>query len=257
MPFVHANQIVVEFPMYSLDHRSIKHQLIQSATGGRIGQRGNVAVVRALDHVSLELHPGDRLGLRGHNGSGKTTLLRAIAGIYPPLSGRLDVEGRIASLIDCNLGMELEASGIENIRMRGVLLGLSRQKTERLVTDVANFTQLGSFLSMPVRTYSTGMHLRLGFAVSTAIEADIVLMDEWLSVGDADFQKRAEHRLMQFLLRSKILVLASHSDHLLSKICNRMIHLEHGRVRAAWSQHTNDTTDQEAGFPPLAIGDCC
>ncbi|MBA2486619.1 MAG: ABC transporter ATP-binding protein [Nitrospira sp.] len=255
MPSVHASRIVVEFPMYSIDHRSFKHQLIQSATGGRIGQRGKVAVVRALDEVSFQLNPGDRLGLRGDNGSGKTTLLRAIAGIYPPLSGRLDVVGSIASLIDCNLGMEGEASGVENIRMRGILLGLSRRETDNLLDDVAQFTQLGSFLSMPVRTYSAGMHLRLGFAVSTAIEADIVLMDEWLSVGDADFQKRAEERLMRFLSRSKILVLASHSEQLLSNVCNRIIHLERGRVRAAWSQEAHDAVYQVGLAPQLETGD--
>jgi lipopolysaccharide transport system ATP-binding protein len=254
MPSVHADHIVVEFPMYGLDHRSIKHQIIQSATGGRIGQRGNVAMVRALDEVSFHLKPGDRLGLRGHNGSGKTTLLRAIAGIYAPSSGQLDVVGRIASLIDCNLGMEAEASGIENVRMRGILLGLSRRQTDRLLDDVADFTELGGFLSMPVRTYSSGMHMRLGFAISTAIEADIVLMDEWLSVGDADFQQRAEHRLMQFLSRSKILVLASHSEHLLGTICNRHIHLEHGRIRAAWTRQTNEAAFGASGPSPLVNG---
>jgi lipopolysaccharide transport system ATP-binding protein len=236
MAVIHADRIVVEFPMYSIGQRSIKRQLLQSATGGRIGQRGDVTVIRALDDVSFRLGPGDRLGLWGHNGSGKTTLLRAIAGVYPPVTGRLEVVGRIASLIDLNLGMDGDASGIENIRMRGVLLGLSRRDADRLVDDVAEFTELGDFLSMPVRTYSSGMHMRLGFAISTAVEADIVLMDEWLSVGDADFQKRAQDRLAQFLERSKILVLASHSEQLLKDLCTRIIHLDHGRVQHSWDQ---------------------
>lgn len=236
MALIHADRIVVEFPMYSLGQRSFKQRLLQSATGGRIGQRGDLTVVRALDEVSFRLAPGDRLGLWGHNGSGKTTLLRAIAGVYPPVSGRLDVSGRIASLIDLNLGMDGDASGIENIRMRGVLLGLSRREADRLLDDVADFTELGGFLSMPVRTYSSGMHMRLGFAISTAVEADIVLMDEWLSVGDADFQKRAQDRLALFLERSKILVLASHSEQLLKDMCNRIIHLDHGRVQHSWEQ---------------------
>src|SRR5690349_5135285 len=236
MASVDADRIVVEFPLYNVAHRSFKQHLLQSATGGRIGQRGEITVVRALDQVSFCLKPGDRLGLWGHNGSGKTTLLRAIAGVYRPVAGRLDVTGRIASLIDLNLGMDGEASGIENIRLRGVLLGLSRREADRLVDDVAEFTELGDFLSMPVRTYSTGMHMRLGFAISTAVDADIVLMDEWLSVGDADFQKRAQDRLTHFLARSKILVLASHSEQLLKDMCTRMIHLEHGRIQAAWEQ---------------------
>jgi lipopolysaccharide transport system ATP-binding protein len=240
MAHVHADRIVVEFPMYSVGHRSFKQQLLQSATGGKIGQRGDLTVIRALDQVSFQLEPGDRLGLWGHNGSGKTTLLRAIAGVYRPVSGQLDVTGRIASLIDLNLGMDGEASGVENIRMRGILMGLSRRQADRLVDDVADFTELGEFLTMPVRTYSSGMHMRLGFAVSTAVDADIVLMDEWLAVGDADFQKRAQDRLARFLARSKILVLASHSEQLLKDMCNRIIQLEHGRVQATWREPQGD-----------------
>jgi lipopolysaccharide transport system ATP-binding protein len=234
MALVHAEHMTIEFPMYSIGHRSLKQQLLQTATGGRIGHRGALTVVRALDDVSFELKPGDRLGLWGHNGSGKTTMLRAIAGVYRPIAGRLDVQGRVASLIDLNLGMEGEASGIENIRMRGILLGLTRREADRLLDDVAEFTELGDFLSMPVRTYSSGMHMRLGFAISTAVDADIVLMDEWLSVGDADFQKRAQDRLLRFLSRSKILVLASHSEQMLKDMCTRVVRLEHGRIQSTW-----------------------
>ena len=247
MAWVHADQIVVEFPMYSVGHRSFRQQLLQSATGGRIGHRGDITVVRALDEVSLRLAPGDRLGLWGHNGSGKTTLLRALAGVYRPVSGRLEVSGRIVSLIDLNLGMEGEASGYENIRMRGILLGLCRREVDRLLDDVAAFTDLGDFLSMPVRTYSSGMHMRLGFAISTAVDADIVLMDEWLSVGDADFQKRAQERLTRFVARSKILVLASHSEQLLKDLCTRIIRLEHGRIQGTWEK-------PEPACPPGALG---
>ena len=262
MASIDADRIVVEFPLYNVAHRSFKQHLLQSATGGRIGQRGEITVVRALDQVSFRLKPGDRLGLWGHNGSGKTTLLRAIAGVYRPVAGRLDVTGRIASLIDLNLGMDGEASGIENIRLRGVLLGLSRREADRLIDDVAEFTELGDFLSMPVRTYSTGMHMRLGFAISTAVDADIVLMDEWLSVGDADFQKRAQDRLANFLARSKILVLASHSEQLLKDMCTRMLHLEHGRVHAAWEEPpgqapvpTGEGRVGELGQAPVPTGE--
>ena len=222
--------------MYRVEHQSFKQHLLQSATGGRIGRRGDLTVVRALDDVSFQLEAGDRLGLWGHNGSGKTTLLRAIAGVYPPVSGCLEVKGRLASLIDLNLGMEGDASGVENVRMRGVLLGLSRRHADRLLEEVAEFTELGEFLSMPVRTYSSGMQMRLGFAISTAVDADIVLMDEWLSVGDAEFQKRAQDRLARFLARSKILVLASHSEQLLKDMCTRIIRLDHGRIQQSWDQ---------------------
>ncbi len=247
MAWVHADRIVVEFPMYRVEHQSFKQRLLQSATGGRIGRRGDLTVVRALDDVSFRLEAGDRLGLWGHNGSGKTTLLRAIAGVYPPIAGRLDVKGRIASLIDLNLGMEGDASGVENIRMRGVLLGLSRRQADHLLDEVAEFTELGEFLSMPVRTYSSGMQMRLGFAISTAVDADIVLMDEWLSVGDADFQKRAQDRLARFLARSKILVLASHSEQLLKDMCNRIVHLDHGRIQHSWEQQPMQGFD--SGWP--------
>jgi lipopolysaccharide transport system ATP-binding protein len=193
-------------------------------TGGEIGRNvSNQVSVTALRDLSLNLKSGDRLGVMGPNGAGKSTLLRVIAGIYEPTSGSIEVKGRIASLIDISLGMELEASGFENIRMRGVMMGLSLKQIKLLEEEIAEFTELGPYLNMPIRSYSTGMHMRLGFAVSTAVPADILLMDEWLSVGDEAFKIKAEKRLEDYVNKSSILVLASHSKETIEKLTNKKL----------------------------------
>lgn len=181
--------------------------------------------VMALSNITLQLKDGDRLGVMGPNGAGKSTLLRTLAGVYLPTSGTIEVKGRIASLIDISLGMDVEASGFENIRMRGIMMGLSLRQIRSMEDEIADFSGLGDFLHMPIRTYSTGMHMRLGFAVSTAVAADIILMDEWLSVGDSEFILKAEKRLEDFIGRSSILVIASHSEDLIKKTANKIINL--------------------------------
>jgi lipopolysaccharide transport system ATP-binding protein len=191
------------------------------------GGSQDITSITALSNVSLNLKDGDRLGVMGPNGAGKSTLLRTIAGIYEPTSGSIDVKGKIASLIDISLGMNPEATGYENIRMRGIMMGLSLNEIKSLEEEIADFTELGSFLKMPTHTYSTGMHMRLGFAVSTSVPADIILMDEWLSVGDNDFMVKAERRLQNYIEKSSILVIASHSENLISKLTNQVIRLEH------------------------------
>jgi len=180
--------------------------------------------------MSFELFPGDRVGLVGHNGAGKTTLLRVLAGVYAPVQGHIEVQGKVVSLLDISLGIEEEATGHENIFMRGVMMGLSPREIRRNAAKIAEFTALGDYLEMPVRTYSAGMQMRLAFAVSTGFDADIVLMDEWLSVGDADFARKAAERLDDLVRRSKILVLASHSTELVDRMCNRVIRLEAGKI---------------------------
>ena len=195
-------------------------------TGGKIGRNiSNQIAVTALHNLSLKLEPGDRLGVMGPNGAGKSTLLRVIAGIYEPTQGSVEVRGRIASLINISLGMELEASGYENIRMRGVMMGLSLKQIKSLEEEIADFTELGPYLNMPIRSYSTGMHMRLGFAVSTAVPADILLMDEWLSVGDEAFKIKAEKRLGEYVKKSSILVIASHSKETIEKLSNKTLNL--------------------------------
>jgi len=230
---IDAERVVVDFPIYNAAHRSLKRVVLHATTGGRVAREsGNRVTVRALDQVSFAFRPGDRVGLIGHNGSGKTTLLRVLSGVYEPVAGRLAVSGRVASLLDLNLGIDPEATGYENIRLRAILAGLTPREVGEKMDEIAEFTELDDYLEMPVRTYSSGMLLRLGFAVSTSVNADILLMDEWLSVGDADFTKKAEGRLDSLVKATPILVLASHSAELIAKMCNRVLRLEHGRIVA-------------------------
>jgi lipopolysaccharide transport system ATP-binding protein len=223
MASIQLNQVTVEIPVYSNHSRSMKNSFVKNITK----EKAQITSVTALDNVSFNLKDGDRLGVIGANGSGKSTLLRTIAGIYPPTSGSIQIKGSIASLIDISLGMDMEATGYENIRMRGIMMGMKLKQIKLIEEEIADFTELGQFLEMPIRTYSTGMHMRLGFAVSTAIDADIILMDEWLSVGDSDFLIKAEKRLHDYIQKSSILVLASHSQDLISKLTNQVIRLGH------------------------------
>ena len=225
--------VTVDFPVYSTDSRSLKNDLLRKSTGGRIGRSaGNRLSVRALEDVNLALGRGDRLGLIGANGSGKTTLLRVLAGVYEPTRGRVRRQGRVASLFDISLGIDPGATGYENIMMRGMFLGLAPAEVRERRDEIAAFTELGDYLAMPVHTYSTGMMLRLAFAVCTCIEPEILLMDEWIGVGDAAFVEKAEGRLAGFVARAGILVLASHNPALLERTCATGVLLDSGRVRA-------------------------
>jgi lipopolysaccharide transport system ATP-binding protein len=231
MSRIKADQIVIDFPIYGGRSRSLKQTVIRAATGGALATDANDrVVVRALDHVNLDLHEGDRVGLVGHNGSGKTTLLRAIAGIYEPVAGSLMVQGRIAAMLSLTLGMDHEATGYENIFLRGVTMGMTRREIEAIVDDVCEFSELGEYINMPMRTYSSGMAMRLAFAVSTSVRADIILMDEWLSVGDEVFAEKSKTRLAELVDQAKILVLASHSPEVIRENCSKVIRLEHGRI---------------------------
>jgi lipopolysaccharide transport system ATP-binding protein len=187
-------------------------------------------VIQALADLSFEFSRGERIGLVGHNGSGKTTLLRVLTGIYEPVRGDLGVTGRVSSLLDLSLGMDHEATGYENIVLRGVLMGLSPSAIQSKVDEIAEFSELGDYLSMPIRTYSSGMLLRLAFAVSTSVAPEILLLDEWLSVGDAGFKEKTERRLLEMIESSAIVVLASHDLSLIRRFCSRMLRLDHGRI---------------------------
>ena len=230
MALISLKNVSVSFPIYGAGSASLKKTLASSVTGGRFGKETGINVVQALSNINLELKSGDRLGLVGHNGAGKSTLLRALAGVYEPSAGEFVRQGTVASLIDPALGIEPDASGVENIMLRGLVMGLSKRQIDDLTPGICEFSGLGEYVNMPVRTYSTGMLMRLAFSISTSVEADILLMDEWLSVGDADFTAKAEQRMKDVVAKSGILVLASHSPALIAKECNRVIHLEHGRI---------------------------
>ena len=230
MAIISLKNVSVSFPIYGAGSASLKKTLAASVTGGRFGKETGVNVVQALSGINLELKSGDRLGLIGHNGAGKSTLLRTLAGVYEPSSGDFVRQGTVASLIDLSLGIEPDASGLENIRLRGLVMGMSKKQLDELTPEICEFSGLGEYVNMPVRTYSTGMLMRLAFSISTSVQADILLMDEWLSVGDAEFTEKAEQRMKDVVSNAGILVLASHSPELIAKECNRVIHLEHGRI---------------------------
>ena len=227
------DSVTVVFPIYNTSTRSLKHRILHHGTGGRIGRdAGNRLCVRALDDVSLAFDHGDRVGLVGSNGAGKTTLLRVLTGAYEPTRGHVRRHGRTAALLNLSLGIDPEATGYENIMMRGLFLGLMPEEVRERMDEVAAFTELGDYLAMPVHTYSNGMRLRLAFAVCTCFDPEILLMDEWLSVGDRIFVDKARRRLEDFMDRAGILVVASQNLSLLERICNTGVLLEAGKVKA-------------------------
>lgn len=229
MARVHAENIVVDFPIYGSKSRSLKNAFIRAATGGALAaDAADRVVVRALDGLNFEIREGDRVGIMGHNGSGKTTLLRVIAGAYEPVRGSVEVTGRIASMLSVVIGVDWEATGYENIYLRAALMGIRPRDVAPMVNEICEFSELGDYIEMPLRTYSSGMVMRLAFAISTCISADIILMDEWLSVGDPAFREKAQQRLQRMLDQAKILVLASHDERLIRDNCNRILRLDHG-----------------------------
>lgn len=233
MAYINFKSVDVDFPVFNSTSRSLTSKFLAASTGGLLDSdaRGNV-VVRALNQLNLEIHEGDRVALLGHNGSGKSTLLRALGGIYQPTRGEAIVEGKVGSLIDISLGINPEATGRENIFIRGALLGLTKREMISNLDDIIEFSELGKYIDMPVRTYSSGMHLRLAFSVSTVVRPEILLMDEWLSVGDESFRSKAEIRLKEIVSSTKILVIASHTRSLIENTCNRAVWLEHGTIKS-------------------------
>jgi len=231
MASVKVRDVSVVFPIFDAGGRSLKSHVLRATTGGRIGASSTgVSEIVALDGVSLHLEHGDRIGLIGHNGAGKTTLLRVIAGIYEPGVGSVAVHGKIAPVFDIAHGIDPESTGFENIRVRGLLLGMTPREIDARFDDIVEFTGLGDFLRMPVRTYSQGMNARLAFAVSTAISPEALLLDEGLVAGDSRFMEQADRRLEDLVRRTGVLVLASHSDAMLRKTCNKGVVMRRGKI---------------------------
>lgn len=219
----------VEFPIFDAKNRSLKKSVLGRA-GGRI-QANKVPVVQALHDIDLALRSGDRVGLVGHNGAGKSTLLRLLAGIYEPTHGRTRIRGRVAPVFDLAVGMDPEISGYENILIRGLFLGLTRKEMERRVDEIAEFSELGDYLAMPLRTYSNGMRIRLALGVVTSIDPEILILDEGLGAVDAAFMEKARDRMRDLVARSGMLVFASHSDELLVELCDTAIWMDTGEIR--------------------------
>ncbi|UQP00452.1 ABC transporter ATP-binding protein [Burkholderia multivorans] len=233
MAFIELKQATLDLPIYDVQGRSLKRQVMRMGRRNRIAEDNDgVIVVRALDNVSLRFDSGDRIGLIGHNGAGKSTLLRTMAGIYSPTAGAVVTEGRAVPLLDISLGMDENSTGMQNIRLRGLLLGMSDAEIRAKQQEIAEFSELGDYLDLPMRTYSSGMRVRLGFAVSTSVDAEILLLDEVMGVGDASFMHKAEQRLADLHSRAEIVVLAMHSNSEIRKVCNKVLWMERGQVRA-------------------------
>jgi ABC-type polysaccharide/polyol phosphate transport system ATPase subunit len=230
MAQIKLTDVGVEFPIHNANSRSLQLQVF-SGLGGKLERHSDAVFVRALNGVNLSFEEGDRIGIVGHNGAGKTTLLRVVAGVYEPTQGMLSIDGRLSSFTDITLGMDQEATGLDNIIFRCVFMGLSFAEARRLSPSIEEFSELGEFLRLPVRTYSTGMFLRLAFAISTSIEPEIIIMDEMIGAGDARFITKAKARLADLLTRVKILVLATHDTSIMRSLCNKIVWLDHGEVR--------------------------
>lgn len=200
------------------------------ATGGAMTSDHGHFGIAALNNVNLRLTNGDRLALIGRNGAGKTTLLRVLSGILPPTAGRIRIEGRISALMSIHLGMNNEATGYDNIRSRARYMGCPEAEIEAQFDNIAAFTELGDYLALPIKTYSSGMRLRLAFAVATAFSPNILVLDEWLSAGDASFKDKAAKRLNALIEKTGIFAFASHSETLQRQICNKGLVLSHGSV---------------------------
>ncbi len=229
---IDVQDLSVLFPLYHGSSRSLKKMVVAAASGRLAQDQQQRVVVRALSNINLHLQSGDRLGLVGSNGAGKTTLLRVLAGIYEPVLGRLRVKGSLNALLDPNLGMNLDLTGRENILLRGLYNGLPRSAVPRLEEDVIEFAGLADFIDLPVRIYSAGMVVRLGFALATAIKPQILLMDEWFLAGDASFLEKARQRLEEMVRGADILVLSSHQVDIVESWCTRVLWLDQGHVLA-------------------------
>ncbi len=226
------DRVGVDFPVFGAN-KNLRLSLLSGVTGGRIlpkQMQGNTVIVKALEDVSLELKSGDRIGLVGHNGAGKSTLLRVMAGVYYPTYGRLHVQGRLTPLLNLSPGIEVEDTGYENILTVGMLLGMTFAEISAKAPEIIEFSELGDYIDLPVRSYSSGMQARLAFSIATALDPGILLLDEGIGAADARFADKASRRVKEMMERTEILVLASHSDELIDSMCDRAALMHHGRL---------------------------
>ncbi len=233
MALISLQNVHLEYPVLHANQRTLRDLTATAYTGGELASTGNsgrASHVRALEDISLHIGDGERVAIIGHNGSGKTTLLRVMAGLYPPTSGKIRREGKTVSVINPSVGLNMSLTGRENVRNLCLLAGLSQREANRLIPDIAEFTELGAFLDLPVATYSSGMTMRLAFATVTSLNPTILITDENLSTGDARFQERAQHRMTRMMDRSSIVVIGSHSIGVVRRLCDRAILLEKGRI---------------------------
>jgi len=221
--------VSLDYPVYSIRAQSLRNAVFNVAVGGKLLRDGkDVVHVKALDKITFSLDEGDRLGIVGHNGAGKTTLLKVLAGVYEPTSGLVRVEGKISSMVDISLGLDHSLTGRENVILMGRRRGLTTREIIAQMPEILEFSDLGQFIDIPMRTYSAGMQARLVFAVATAFEPDILLLDEWIGAGDAAFLHKAQARMNSILEKSRALVLATHNFSLVKNVCNKLLVLNAG-----------------------------
>jgi lipopolysaccharide transport system ATP-binding protein len=230
MASVDLQDVGVHFLMPQAKSKSLISSLKSLDLGGAFTQAHGKTGVTALEHVTLSLRDGDKLAVIGHNGAGKTTLLRVLATILPPTSGRVRIVGTVSPLMSIHLGLDPLATGHENIKYRARYMGRHEDEIEVQFREIAEFTELGDYLNLPLKSYSSGMKLRLAFAIATAFQPDILVLDEWLSAGDASFRNKAAERLDNLIQATGVVVVASHNDDLLRRVCNRGVVLQHGRI---------------------------
>lgn len=233
MAFIRLRQADLDFQIHDAKSLRLLHPAnIPVLLGGKMGITPNKRlIVSALSGITLDIEDGARLGLIGHNGSGKSSLLRLLAGIYHPTRGTAEREGRISPMFNIGLGMSDEFTGYENIKMSGLLFGMTPEEIEEATPEIEEFSQLGDYLNLPVRTYSDGMRARLSFSIATAKMPEILLLDEWIGAGDAAFQERVAERLKDLMIHPSIIVIASHSADVLKQHCSTAIVLEQGQIK--------------------------
>jgi ABC-type polysaccharide/polyol phosphate transport system ATPase subunit len=230
---IEVSGLSLEFPIYSANSRSLRKRLVPTSIGGALlSNSSNTVFVRALQNVTFVIKDGERVGLVGPNGAGKTTLLKAIAGIYTPTSGSVTIRGTVSAALNSSLGMDLEVTGRENIYLLGYYRGLSKAQIDSNIDEIVDTANLGQFIDLPMNTYSAGMQGRLTFAVATAFEPDVLLMDEWLGAGDSAFVTKAHERTRRFIEKARIMVIASHSLAIVRDFCTHCAYLRRGQLIA-------------------------
>lgn len=231
MACIELKHVGVEYLVREMRRSSLVSEAASFATGGVIDMSNEKKItISALKDVSLSFKDGDRVGLIGHNGAGKTTLLRVLSGILPPMQGSIRIEGRLAGLLSIQLGLDQNASGFENIYIRARYMGCSEEEIAERFDEICEFSELGDYLHLPLRTYSSGMRVRLAFSIATAFEPDILILDEWLSAGDATFRDKAAARLKDLIAQSGIFFMATHQPGLMKRMCTKGVVLEKGEV---------------------------
>jgi ABC-type polysaccharide/polyol phosphate transport system ATPase subunit len=230
MPNINIKDLCVDFPIFNAHSLSIRNVIIDKLRGRKGNKKSSHKTVRALDQINFEVKAGDRIGLIGHNGSGKSTLLRALAGIYHPTAGSISMTGTVSTLFGTAFGVNEEMTGYENLFLNSLIFSRDYKKTSAQMEEMAEFTELGEHLNFPVRTYSAGMKVRVGFASATNMAPEILLIDEVFGMGDKNFQAKTQKRMVNLIDNTSILFLASHSNALIAQFCNKALHLSHGKV---------------------------